>query len=1111
MSVCFTRLASACLGAFAGLGAFAAQPSEQVVIIAPPAFAAAWRTEYAAKVPAITGAAYAVVSTDEIYADYPYAAANTDGAPRNPAESIHAFIVAKSSEAQRFVLGGPWVDVNDLATNRVMRLATGETLTLDNTVPGVKVSPDARYCSPTDLYYACRDAGNTYAWDADGDGRYLNTNEFTRCDMTAQVAVTRIPLVTWSAWKHADGSLYTPCELLTAYVEKLRRGLAADFDGANRYGVYGYLINESGAQRLGGPGEPWVERSETAFYDNGYNMFDPARGTDEFWLVEGVSRRRVRDQIATARPVDDVNGFYETTFSRGHADREAARYAWTHANHALRFYCAHGNRGGGHGFGMDDYAAAGCGLTLFDDCAGPCSTGRIEFDANGVYQMNYAIACVMSPFGGALVTVNNSDFGIADLNNYWKGFAPNDSWRYANNYLLGFVRDNLTAGAAWQANVADFVANYKYNTSGIDTWMLAEEMMLGDPQVRLPTVEDGLDFGVDGVTYRGLPGKTDVVVSLSAGPDVTEIDAPGMPLKATDGLTVAGPSLTLCTGAGGVGGKGIVFAGASKGSLTLAGDAPFYVSGVRNVARVTVRAAHLTLDFDGVALDGSALGQLTIAAADDVTLRSATEGAFAKIRNNLSVPGNGSVRLATWNAFGDGKDAQLYLGRNAELIVGANPLYRDGTDRGESLNAAVNVLGATYRPKIRVEKGGYFTPAAPLATAGGVTYEVDAQDGLGGEVTVPDKARLALRQLPLSRIGKLTVARGGTLEIPADRTVDDLVSSGVAVLAAGAKVVCGDVTTTVASDRTIVGADYVTRYYYTSSATEWTRTLMMSLTKDGAADTLPTESGEVVFAADGIFPSAPGCVFVHADVPCRRLRVCRGTTLRLGAESSGKWNLREGFRVTVEEGATLVLCGWGNGGQAWTNPAKLADGVVLDGAGVVTVDPSDAPLCRWGSLSGGATLLVPSGVTVTCTGSVENPLAVPEGFRLERTANGSETVLRAVALTAFERKIAAWAAAQGMSYDEVAERLLFDAAGNPLNAVAEAFLFNCSLDPAALAAARAAFRFVTFVPGEMPSVGASGYNGRVVIWGAADLGTSAGWEEAAAPARFRFFKATLVR
>ena len=1282
----------------------------QIVVISPKDLADIWRDVYARRAPAATGGSYEVVSTDAIYAAYPYAASNTDGRPRNPAESIHAYIAAHAEEAEAFVLGGPWVDVADLATNRVMKLATGETLTLDNTVPGVKVRPDDRYCSPSDMYYACLDAGNAYAWDANGDGVYLDSASFADSSVRADVVVTRIPLVTWAGWEHADGTLFTQRELLSAYVDKLSRGLAADFEGNSRYGVYGYLINESTVPRLGGPDEAWVERQETSFYDGGYNMFDPARGTDEFWLVEGVSRRHVRDQIARARPVGEVNGFLEATFSRRHADREAARAEWTGGNYAMRYYYAHGTRGGGHGFGMDDYAREGCGLTLFDDCAGPCSTGRIEFDANGVYQMNYAIACVMSPFGGSLATVNNTDFGIADLRNYWKTFAPNDSWRYANNYLVGFVMSNMTVGAAWRYNVEDFVSNYRYNKSGIDTWMLAEEMLLGDPLVKLPPVENDLDFGLADVTYRGLRGQTDAVVSASVG-NGTAIVAPERPFRVLDGLSVEGAALTLCTGEGGVGGRGIVFTGA-KGALTLAGDAPFFVAGVTNVSKVTIQGSHMTVDFDRVYLDGSELGQLTISSAQDVTIRSSNEGSFAKIRNTLSVPRGGSVRLATWNAFGNAGSGEIFLAKDSELVIGANPWYHDGRDRGESLNATITVLGSTYRPKVRVEKGGYFTPVSPLSSAGGLAYEVDGRDGIGGEVTVPSKARLTLKELPLSKIERLTVERGGTLELPEEKTLEDLVASGVAVIKAGATVVCGGVAAVVEADREIVGDDYVTKYYYTSGNVNWTASVKTSLDKGGTADTLPTAKGEVVFAMGGTFPAAAGdCLYISSDVVCKHVRVCDGTTLKLGAESSQKWNLREGFRVDVEAGSTLLLRGWGNGGQAQTNPAKIADGVVLDGEGVVTIDVADAPVCTWGSLSGTATILIPEGVTVTCTGTIANPLAVPEGCELLQTASGTATLYRAVrrrtiywdstankewsskaggdpsftdadgvavtyrlgdtvvvrrtqdnelwlgsvasgvpfvidgcaeqieneskggsiftgsevevvnggslayrsrwngvklkdatirlaAGTSFgpyaqwsevavdiegkvtfsgegavsfgargarlataesslvvplrapamtvtcavdgyrvvcdyaddsatyravpeepevpeaDRALADWAEDHGLTYAEARESARFDAEGRPLTRTAEAFLLGCADDSAAIADAKAEFRFRAIEPGRVPTIDGARYNGTVTIWGATTLESGGDWmrEDGAATGTTRhFFKATLTR
>lgn len=1027
-----------------GLAGLVYADAPKVIIISPSDLVDAWKEEYAAKVPAITGGDYEVVSTETIYEAHPYAAENTEGKPRNPAESIHKFIESKASEVQYFILGGPWVDIDDLATNKVMKLATGETLTHANTVPGIHIntyknSKGEVYHSPSDMYYACLDSKNIYAWDADGNGKYLESTEFTDSDLTANVIVTRIPLVTYASWKHEDGTLYTQRELLTAYVEKLRYGLAENFEGINRYGFYAFVIDienqgngtgrEITVQELGGDCDAYVERKETAFYDGGYNMFDPARENNRFVLAEGVSRRHVRDQIAKVRPVDAVNGFYEETFSREHKTRNEARSSWTGDTYALRFYYAHGNRGGGHGFGMDDYINEGCGLTLFDDCAGPCSTGKIEFDANGVYLMNYAIGCVMSPFGGSLATINNTDFGIGDMNNFFKGFQPNDSWRYANNYLVGFVQDNMNVGEAWKYNVTDFVTNYKYNKSGLDTWMLAEEMLLGDPLVKLPAIQENLAYA-DDITYTGLADKTNVVVSMQIKGDKV-INTPSVPLKVMNGLTTSGSSLTLCTAEGGIGGEGIVFTGA-KGELTLAGDEPFYVAGVKNANRVTFSGKGCVLELDETEIAGDRNQALYFSQGSDATIRSKTEGIFSKLKDRqLDLCRKGTIRLATWNAFGSVKGViNQTLSGAQKLVIEANPYYHDGNDRGESLNATIK-LGTSTTLDIIVAKGGYFTPAEALMGDDRVTYSVDARDGLGGNVTVPNKAKLTLKELPLSKISTLTVESGATLVIPDGKTLDDLLSSGTATLKSGAKIACGAETTTLSEDKTVDGSKYVTKYYYTAQPVmkndelnwTWTGSTKMSLDKDSEPNVTPEGNCEIIFAQGANCPTVP--LYIESAVTTKNIHVSDNTALIIGGESSDKWNLRAGFNVAIDAGSSVTFCGWGNRGQLW-KAIQIADGVVLDGDGVVTIDANDAPLVNCGNISGTATISLPVGVTITSTGTVENEIVVPEGYKLKTTTEGATTTYVAEEDVEPPAVVSRhWESESGISHDSASPTVLF--------------------------------------------------------------------------------------
>lgn len=1028
------------LSLVATLVGFATTPdSPKVIIISPNDLVEAWQEEYAAKVPAITGGDYEVVSTKSIYEAHPYAAENTDGKPRNPAESIHKFIESKASDVQYFILGGPWVDAQDL-TSKTIKLATGETLGLNNAVPGIIACNGSKYGScESDLYYACFDSGNTYAWDADGDGEYLEADSIKdeggnpRHSTIPDVSVTRIPLVTWSEWKKADNTLYSQRELLAAYVTKLEKGLSSTFDGINSIASYGYTVYETDNNiypKLGGAYNDLVCRDESEFYTGVKNMFDPARGTDSFWCAEPISRRHMKEQVAHSRPISSMTALWEETWSSAYETRDDAREALYKNNHALKFYYCHSNWGGGHGFSRDDFKSEGCGLTLVDDCAGPCSTGSIvlqrQADGTYLYDVNYAISSVMSPYGGSLATVNNTRAGF--FSSDFRGrFDSGCSFELESHLLEEFVCTNRTVGAAWSEMVKRYAKNRQ--TDSTHVWIYSEVMLQGDPLVKLPAIEENLNFGIDGVTYTGLPNKTDAVVSMNIDSDnMLQIRTPEVPLKVMNGLTTSGSSLTICTGEGGIGGEGVVFTGA-KGALTLAGDDPFYVAGVKNVASVKISGSHQTIDFDHVELDGSTMGQLSITSADDITIRSAKEGAFSKIKNNLSVPRNGNVRLATWNAFGSATDGVIYLAKNSELIIGANPWYHDGNNRGESLNATITPMSVTADApaKIRVEKGGLFMPTKALSNANYLSYEVDARDGLGGNVTVPNKAKLTLKELPLSKISTLTVESGATLVIPEGKTLDDLLSSGTATLKSGAKIVCGAETTTLSEDKAVDGSKYVTKYYYTSDTTDWTDSVKMSLDPNGVADTLPTPDGEVVFAKGTTFPAAEkDNLYVHDNVLCKSIHVTDSTTLKLGAESGQKWNLRSGFKVTVDEGSTLILRGWGNGGQKETNPAKVADGVVFDGDGVVTIDVNDAPICTWGNISGTATISLPVGVTITSTGTISNDIVVPEGYKLKTTTEGTTTTYVAEEYVETPTEvIRQWSDTTGISHDSASPVVLF--------------------------------------------------------------------------------------
>lgn len=877
--------------------------TNELIVIAPKDLKAMWNEVYAAAFKEIhPGYTCKVVGTDEIYSDYSYDATNTDGKPRNPAESIHAFIRHERwyNGAKYFILGGPFIDAQNL--DKVIKLQTGETLALSNAVPGIIACNGSQYGScESDLYYACFDRGNKYAWDMDGDGEYLEADSVVKDGKAAHstipdVAVSRIPLLTWNEWKKPDGSVYSQQDLLTAYVAKLKNGLSADFDGNNRYGCYGYTIYESDNRifpSLGGSYKELVRRDESEFYTDVRNMFDPERGDDSFWCAETISRRHFKEQIAPTRPIDSTSILWdENVWNKGLNSREEARNAFIKNNHALKFYYAHSNYGGGHGFSRDDFKMEGCGLTLMDDCAGPCSTGALALKDNkdGTYEhdISYAHASVMSPFGGSLATVNNTRAGF--FSSDFRGrFDSGCSFELESHMIEAFVGDGLTAGDAWKKMVSRYAADRQTNSTHV--WIYSEVMLQGDPLVKLPAVEEDLDYGVDGVIYKGIEGKTDAVVTMSVNGDKT-IEA-SKKFKVMNGLSTSGSALTLKTGEGGIGGDGVTFSG-EKGTLTLAGNEPFYVAGVKNGQKVVVTGKGATLDFDSFEIS-----ELEIGEGADVTIRSNTRGALAKIGNALTIPDNAIVRLATWDAFGDTKGT-ITVGADAKLIIEPNPSYHDGNNRGEALNA-----------------------------------EIVFEDGVAAfDVATSSEAIFTGEKDP----------RVTYTEIPA----------------------------------------FADELYYPNSATDWTATVRGRITDEGAG------SGPIGTNTLVRFMSSYGVVYIHDDVRCSHISVENGANLKIGYWNN-TWTIPSNWTVDIEEGSSLTIERWGSGNRG---VVVFGSNIVVNG-GTMTFG-SDVTAATCDNISGTATISLPVGVTITSTGTIENPIVVPEGYELSATKSGTSTIYRAI-------------------------------------------------------------------------------------------------------------------
>jgi hypothetical protein len=108
--------------------------------------------------------------------------------------------------------------------------------------------------------------------------------------------------------------------------------------------------------------------------------------------------------------------------------------------------------------------------------------------------------------------------------------------------------------------------------------------------------------------------------------------------------------------------------------------------------------------------------------------------------------------------------------------------------------------------------------------------------------------------------------------------------------------------------------------------------------------------------------------------------------------------------------------------------------------------------------------------------------------------------------TAELRRLSKWASANGVPFAGTnVNAMAFDESGNPGTDFATAYLLDCSVGE--LDAKKAAFRFTEFTPGTVPSIDATGLNGRVTVQGADDL--SGDWLPATD--EHRFFRAILTR
>ena len=445
----------------------AAQPD--CVIIAPPDFIDVWQWYAAERANVKTNVEFAVVNTRDIYAAFPFGAGKAN---RNAAESIHEFIRTEAKKGTHyFVLGGIWINAQLLDAQGVstegLKLRTGwktfSPLSLENAVPGIMAWPNSETGNrtgfggfPSDTFYACTEIKKgTHPWDPDGDGWYMTSRELLDddCDFFPSVSISRMSfkpsVINQPRTRHEE--FYNFESMVTNYVRKLARGEAADFPGVGKAAAFVGNIKSLGD------------------YDD----------MAEFRMAKTYGRYRpIKEKIIEKQSFGDA---YHFIFDDD----------WDFV-----FYAAHGNGSSVFAVTPRTFSCHAChGLTTFIGGNISCFSGNVNsttamnIDGTGErFYPSFTIGegAISNPFGGALVSVNNSFYGY---------LAPTSFESLENGlsdeiltYMTEFVfRDRLPIGEAWRKGLwkyADLVKHGKLNDDirYVRSAMI-EQMYFGDPLV----------------------------------------------------------------------------------------------------------------------------------------------------------------------------------------------------------------------------------------------------------------------------------------------------------------------------------------------------------------------------------------------------------------------------------------------------------------------------------------------------------------------------------------------------------------------------------------------------------------------------------------------------
>ncbi len=780
------------------LNATSVKETIDMVVITPPAFTNLWPLYVEYRKTTHPDLNIIVKNTAEIYEEY----ASVGG---DDAFKIHKYLeyLYKTHQLKYAILGAGCAKGT---YNREKEIPTRYVYAINN----MNIS--------SDLYYSCMEImnGGKEVWDYNGDGTYLAGESANQVDWTPEIACFRFP-VRESAYvtgiKAKATRTYTAEQQVKGLIEKLKRVESADgnFQGNFKAGFSGQkTFNEdryhgNTSDRIAG---------EHAFFDNGINLWSASHNSAiADW--ENWTRGIIRERIAANRPL--VRTY--------HASSEGEAAQIYNNDLEINVHTSHGQDQTASPFEAYNFFTTSR-IQKFLDFIYACRTGRFDISSYQYGNLCLGEAAILNPYGGALVTMNNTRETWSAGLDFENDDAPLIQSSMAEGlfkYSDGTAADAFLKGHARVfARIVAFASNLNKENYNAACYAIMNTM--GDPLVRLAPAVTNVAYTTsvsgDSALTASITGSVTVasnditIMNLSVSPETAggEVTISGdKTLKVFSKLTSDASKITW-NAPGGIGADGIEFTTAAKGDLTFEGTATRYV-GTRftNVGDVLLTGSGVTLDFDktGKVRDLDSLSFVGGGTAENA-IRCREGGIFAK---NFTIGvTNAALRLETCNVGGVSDlraEVPLFTLDNATLRIIENPHWatenlsrtvtmKDSTikvdyksvgfgpnvkDAGFTLKAlsgtnevtgdnTVSVLGAfeanvetnaTLTIKTPLKNGNY---AGSIEKTGAGTLALRASNTTTGGVVVKGGTLIAGQESASSlAAGAVTVEEGATLKL----------------------------------------------------------------------------------------------------------------------------------------------------------------------------------------------------------------------------------------------------------------------------------------------------------------------------------------------------------